>query len=56
MDPDKRDTVQVTVRIPPDLRRRLRQVCFNRDTSVQAEVESLIVRYVEHHEAKGVKG
>jgi hypothetical protein len=46
----KRETTQVTVRIPPDLHRRLRQAVFDSDTSIQAQVELWIVRYVDHHE------
>lgn len=43
---------KVTVRITPELHRRLRLVVVVQDTSVQALVESWIVRYVEHHEQK----
>jgi hypothetical protein len=49
MTSEKRETVQVTVRIPPDLHRAMRRITFERDTSIQAEVEDLIVKYVAHH-------
>jgi predicted HicB family RNase H-like nuclease len=51
----RRETTQVTVRILPDLHRRFRQAVFDQDTSIQAEVEKWIVRFVEHHEGRGVK-
>jgi len=52
--PTESGVAKVTVRIPPDLHRRLRQVVFDQDTSIQAEVANLIVMYVEHHEGQKV--
>ena len=51
-DSERREVAKVTVRIAPELHRRLRQVLFNRDSSIQKEVEQLIVRFVEHHEQR----
>jgi predicted transcriptional regulator len=55
MADQKRETVQLTIRVPPDLRRRLRQVVFDLDTSVQVAVEEMVVLYVQHHEKKEVR-
>jgi hypothetical protein len=47
---EKREVVQVTVRVPAELHRRFRRIVFERDTSIQEQVGLWIARYVEHHE------